>query len=65
MKVIMEIEIENCKECPCYSYRGTSWSEDVYVCTKTGNEVNGDGIPNSCPLIESTIERLRLLSHLS
>ena len=35
----MEIEIENCKECPCYYYKGTSWSEDVYVCTKTKNEV--------------------------
>ena len=58
MKVIMEIEIENCKECPCYSYQGTCWSEDVYVCAKTGQEVSGDGIPNGCPLIESTIEML-------
>jgi len=64
-KVIMEIEIQNCKECPCYSYQGTSYSEDVYICTKNNREVDGYGIPDYCPLIESTIERLRLLNNVN
>lgn len=63
MKVVYELEIENCKDCPNYSYAGTSWSEDVYECSKNKNVVNGEGIPNDCPLIESTMERLRLLAN--
>jgi hypothetical protein len=62
MKVIVELEIENCSECPHYRYDGEIWSESVYTCTKTGYGVDGEGIPPCCPLIESTMERLRLLA---
>ena len=59
MKITVELEIENCKECPHYNYEGTSWSEDVYACKKTNSEVDGDGIPNDCPFIKSTLEKLQ------
>jgi hypothetical protein len=62
MKVIVELEIENCSECPHYRYDGEFWSESVYTCTRTGDSVDGDGIPPHCPLIESTMERFRLLA---
>lgn len=58
MKVIVELEVENCKECPHYSYEGTSWSEDVYLCLKTDKEVSGDGISKECPFIETTLDRI-------
>jgi hypothetical protein len=59
MKIIIEIEIENCRDCPNYSYGGTSFSEDVYICNKINREVCGDGINSNCPFIESTIDKLR------
>jgi hypothetical protein len=65
MKVIIELEVENCKDCPNYNYEGTSWSEDVYTCKKTKCEVNGEGIPSNCPFIESTMEKLRQLAVIS
>ncbi len=62
MKVIVELEIENCSECPHYRYDGEVWSESVFICSITGDSVGGVGIPQCCPLIESTMERLRLLA---
>lgn len=57
-KVIIELEIENCSDCPNYNYEGTSWGEDIYTCKKLNCEVNGKGIPSNCPFIESTMEKL-------
>ncbi len=65
MKVIIELEVQNCSECPNYNYEGTSLSEDVYVCKKINSEVDGKGIPNNCPFIESTMEKLRQLAVIS
>jgi hypothetical protein len=65
MKVIIELEVENCKDCPNYTYEGTSWSEDVYTCKETKYEVNGEGVPSNCPFIESTMEKLRQLTVIS
>lgn len=65
MKVIVELEIENCNDCPYFKYEGTSFSEDVYSCRKTKSEVNGDGIPNDCPFIESTMNKLRQISAIN
>jgi hypothetical protein len=65
MKVIIELEIENCSECPNYNYEGTSCSEDVYTCKETKCEVNSEGVPNNCPLIESTMEKLRQLAAIN
>ena len=63
MKVIVELEIEKCEECPHFTCTGYSWNEPCYECKKSGRElVDGDDIPNHCPLIESTMERLRELS---
>lgn len=62
MKVILELEIENCEDCPNFEYIGDSWGEPCYNCKKTGYDVGeGEGIPNHCPLIESTMKRLREL----
>ena len=61
MKVIIELEIENCKDCPHFQYEGTQFDEDVYGCTKTQHIVSEDGIPNDCPYIETTMEKLRNL----
>lgn len=58
MKVIIELEISDCKKCPHFEYKGTSWGEDVYVCNKLDREVSGDGIHDSCPYIKSTMEKL-------
>lgn len=58
MKVVVEIIIEKCSQCPNCKYEGTSWSEDVYSCKKTGYEINPDTIPSTCPFIESTINKL-------
>lgn len=65
MKVIIELEVENCSDCPNYNYDGTSWSEDVYTCKKLNCEVDGKGIPSNCPFIESTMEKLRQLAVIS
>lgn len=65
MKVIIELEVENCSDCPNYKYEGTSWSEDVYTCKKLNCEVDGKGIPSNCPFIESTMEKLRQLAVIS
>lgn len=59
MKVIVEQEVENCKECPFYEYGGTTWSEDFYICKKIEREVDGDGIDSRCPFIETTMERIQ------
>lgn len=57
MKVIVNLEVENCKDCPHYEYGGTSWSEDIYTCNKTGKEVESNGISMHCPFIP-TMETL-------
>lgn len=60
MKVIVQQEIDKCQNCPFIEYGGTSFSEDVYYCKKTGKDVgSGRTIPNHCPLIEETMEILR------
>lgn len=60
MKVILELEIEKCKDCPRMEYVGDSWGEPIYECSETGKDVGeGDCIPTHCPLIESTMELLR------
>ncbi len=65
MKVIIELEVENCSDCPNYKYEGTSWSEDIYTCKKLNCEVDGKGIPSNCPFIESTMDKLRQLDVIS
>lgn len=57
MKVIVNLEVENCKDCPHYNYEGTSWSEDIYTCNKTGKEVEPNGVSHSCPFIP-TMDKL-------
>ena len=60
MKVTIEIEVDKCSKCPFYIYGGTSWGEDIYLCDKTGSELlSCNSIPNWCPFIESTMEKLR------
>ena len=57
MFVIVELEVQNCSECPFYQYE--AYSESIYICTKTKNEVNPIGVTTDCPYIESTINKLR------
>lgn len=57
MKVIVNLEVENCKDCPHYNYEGTSWSEDIYTCNKTGKEVEPNGVSQTCPFIP-TMDKL-------
>ena len=59
MIVTIELDVENCEQCPYFQYEGESYSESVYICTKTRNEVNPIGIPCDCPFIETTINKLR------
>lgn len=58
MKVIVEIVVDKCSDCPNCKYDGTSWSEDMYSCKETGDEINPDTLAKSCPFIESTINKL-------
>jgi len=58
MKVIIEMVIDKCGDCPYCLYGGTSWSEDVFICKKTENEVNTETIPTTCPFIEKTLDKL-------
>lgn len=60
MKVIIEITIDKCKDCPFIKYEGTAWSEDVYTCTKLDTSVDTEAIHSNCPFIETTINRLNL-----
>jgi hypothetical protein len=53
MKVIVSLEVENCKDCPHYDYGGTNWGEDMNVCKKTGKEIEPDGVSHNCPFIPS------------
>jgi len=62
MKVIIELEVENCKDCPNFQYEGTQFDEDVYGCTRLQHLVGEIGIPNDCPYIESTMQKLRQLA---
>ena len=57
MKVLVSLEVENCKDCPHYNYEGTSWSEDIYTCNKTGKEVEPNGVSHTCPFIP-TMDKL-------
>jgi hypothetical protein len=57
MKVIVNLEVENCKDCPHQEYGGTSWGEDFYICKKSGLEVENEGIPSNCPFIP-TMDKL-------
>lgn len=59
MKVLVQIEVEDCKNCPYYEYGGTSWGEDFYTCKKSDIEVEPNGVPNNCPFIPSTDELLK------
>lgn len=61
MKVIVELEIDKCSDCPHCNYSGESWGEEIYVCKKENDKSMFDtqSIPQWCPLIEKTIEILR------
>lgn len=58
MKVFVELEVENCRECPNCKYSGEDWGEDIYMCEKTNQEVPDKGISKDCPFIEETLEKL-------
>lgn len=61
MKVIAEIEIEKCEDCPHCHYVGDDWGDSIYGCKKESDKSMFDiqQIPSWCPLIESTMEILR------
>jgi hypothetical protein len=51
--VIVPVKIFKCSECPFYKYEGTSWSEDIYICSKLNIEVDPEEIDYRCPYLEN------------